>query len=70
MVYSNIVKRIKSSSQKEIFKPIKVYCYKSISSSITNILSCPGMLGVCEQWREEMYIMCVLIFMMVPFGMI
>ena len=50
---SNLVKRIKSSSQKEMFKPIKVYCYKSISSSITNILSRPAMLGVCEQWRER-----------------
>ena len=40
-------------SQKIVNKPIKVYCYKPILSSITSILSRPGMLHACEHWRDR-----------------
>ena len=49
---SNLVKLVKTS-QKEIHKPIKIFCFKSVTSSITGILSRPGMVDVCEQGRER-----------------
>ena len=36
-----------------MYKPIKVYCYKSITSSIAGILSRPGMIQACENWRKR-----------------
>ena len=40
-------------SQRVTEKPIKLYCYKPIVSSITSILSRPGMLLACEHWRNR-----------------
>ena len=41
------------TSHKKKHKPIKVYCYKSIISSITAIISRPGMAETCEHWRKR-----------------
>ena len=40
-------------SQRVTEKTIKLYCYKPIVSSITSILSRPGMLLACEHWRNR-----------------
>ena len=34
-------------------KQIKVYCCKSITSSIAAIISRPGMTETCESWRNR-----------------
>lgn len=49
---ANLLKSIQIG-QKQMYKPIKVYCYKSIASSISAILSRPGMLQACESWRNR-----------------
>ena len=40
-------------SHRDLYKPIKVYCYKPLVSSIAAILSRPGILQACENWRER-----------------
>ena len=43
----------RSSNTQEMHKPIKVYCCKSVTSSIASILSSPGMVQACEHWRDR-----------------
>ena len=49
---SNLLKLVRTQ-KKEMFKQIKIYCYKSIISSLTEILSCPRMIAACEQWKNH-----------------
>lgn len=49
---SNLLKLVRTK-KKEIFKPFKTYCYKSIVSSLIEILSRPGMIAACEQWKNR-----------------
>ena len=49
---SNLLKTVKSN-KREFFRPLKTYCYKSVTSSLIDILSCPGILHICEQWRSR-----------------
>ena len=50
---THLLKHVKTN-KKELFKPIKTYCYKSVVSSLTDILSRPGMLQTCEHWRHRL----------------
>lgn len=47
---STLLKAVKTSQR---YKPIKVYCCKSITSSIAAIISRPGMSKACESWRDR-----------------
>ena len=52
---SNLLKIIQTT-KKEVFKPIKSYCYRSLIPSLMEILSRPGMVDLCEHWRKRQII--------------
>ena len=52
---SNLLKIIQTT-RKEVFKPIKSYCYRSLVSSLTEVLSRPGMVDTCEHWRKRLIV--------------
>ena len=47
----NLLKVVRMN-KKEVFRPLKTYWYKSVTSSLTDNLSRPGILHICEQWRS------------------
>lgn len=49
---NNALFKVIKTSCREMHKAIKVYCYRSIISSITAIVSCAGMAEACESWRK------------------
>lgn len=49
---SHLLKPVETSRLK-IYKLIKTYCYKPISSSLVQILSRPGMIDLCKHWQNR-----------------
>ena len=49
---SNLLKNIRTT-QRMALHHIKTYCYKPLTSSLVEIISRPGMLNICEQWRNR-----------------
>ena len=49
--YINVRKVLKNGKKKYI--PVKTYCYKSITTSIEQLLHRDGMLEACKQYRER-----------------
>lgn len=49
----SLMKVVKSASGKEMFIPIKTFCYRSLKQSIQTLLDRPGFELECELWRNE-----------------
>lgn len=47
-----LVKVVKTSGRK-IFRPMKVFCYKSIIESIGEMVQKPGMLDLLNHWKSH-----------------
>ena len=50
---SPLVKIIKTTSGRRILRPIKVFCYKSITESIGEMVQKPGMLDLFNHWKSR-----------------
>ena len=48
-----LLKSVKVSSGKTIFYPFRLYCYKSLQSSLQNLLLRPGFIENCERWKTR-----------------
>lgn len=48
-----LLKTIKYPSGKTIFYPFKIFCYKSLQSSLQNLLLRPGFVESCEHWKAR-----------------
>ena len=46
-----LVKMIKITSGKETFRPMKLFCYKSIVQSIAEMVQKPGILHLLNRWK-------------------
>ena len=49
---SDLLKLVKTT-RKKVYKPIKVYCYKSVITSLQNLLCRPGIIDECQHWRKR-----------------
>ena len=45
-------KEVKLSNGKVIYHPLLIYCYKSITDSLQEMLNRPQFLELCEAWRS------------------
>ena len=48
-----LVKVVKTASGKKTFRPMKVFCYKSIIESIGEMVQKPGMLDLLNHWKSR-----------------
>ena len=48
-----LMKKVKTASGKQILAPIKVFCYKSITQAIQQLVQQSGMLKLFNQWRNR-----------------
>ena len=48
-----LVKLVKTASGKKLFKPMKLFCYKSIIRSIAEMVQKPGMLDLLNHWKSR-----------------
>ena len=46
-----LVKMIKTTSGKETFRPMKLFCYKSIVQSIAEMVQKPEILDLLNHWK-------------------
>ena len=49
---SKMYKEVKLSNGKVIYRPLLIYCYKSIKDSLQEMLNRPQFLDLCEAWRS------------------
>ena len=49
----HLLKSVKFSSGKTIFYPFKIFCYKSLHSSLQNLLLHPGFAESCQTWKSH-----------------
>ena len=47
-----LLKQVKLA-RKLVLKPTKIYCYKSITDSLREMLARPGIVEMCEEWRDR-----------------
>ena len=47
----SLVRKVILTNGSEKVYPLKVYSYKSVKESLYEMLCCPGMLQLCEEWR-------------------
>ena len=53
---SLLLKTVKSSSKSEYLAPFKTYCFKSVTSSLRDLLNGPFTVELCEKWRTRMVV--------------
>lgn len=46
-----LMKAIKTTSGKRMLKPLKVFCYRSVTESIVHLVQQPGMLDLLNHWK-------------------
>ena len=49
----HLLKSVKFSSGRTIFYPFKFFCYKSLHSSLQNLLLRPGFAESCQTWKSH-----------------
>lgn len=50
---SSLLKTIKTASRKILFRPIKVFCYRSLIEQIKHVVNQPKMLDILSQWKSR-----------------
>ena len=48
-----LMKKVKTSSHKTVYKPIKVFCYRSLINAIQEYVSLSGYLDIFIQWKAR-----------------
>ena len=48
-----LIKTVKTVSGKQLPKPIKVFCYKSVIKAIEQLVQRPGMLNILNHWKNR-----------------
>jgi hypothetical protein len=48
-----LYKKVKTITGETKYRPISVYCYKSLIESLREMMKCPGFIDKCEHWRKR-----------------